>query len=190
MPEHLPLDKDFLKKLIEVDLKTHKEAANIFGVSRDTIGRRCKQYGIKTQKTGPRRGHLHKGWKGGRRLVKGYVYLYMPEHPNCTKSGYVAEHRLAMEKKIGRYLKPSEVVHHLNDIPDDNRLDNLELYSSNAKHLQETLRGHTPNWTQEGKERIQKGLIKRANQIRKGIGVPPRNQYTGRFEAKLDKSSP
>jgi hypothetical protein len=39
-----------------------------------------------------------------------------------------------MEKKIGRFLTKTEVVHHKNDEPSDNRIQNLELYDSNAKH--------------------------------------------------------
>ena len=31
--------------------------------------------------------------------MKGYVYIYAPDHPNTTKQGYVSEHRLVMEKK-------------------------------------------------------------------------------------------
>ena len=51
-----------------------------------------------------------------------------PEHPFATKSGYIREHRLVMEKKIGRFLQPNEVVHHINGNRQDNRVENLQLF--------------------------------------------------------------
>jgi endogenous inhibitor of DNA gyrase (YacG/DUF329 family) len=69
----------------------------------------------------------HWNWKGGKRLVGGYVYILQPEHPNCNSGGAIAEHRLAMEKALGRYLSENEEVHHKNGIKTDNRIENLEL---------------------------------------------------------------
>lgn len=57
----------------------------------------------------------------------GYIKVYVPDHPNCTKDGFVMKHILVMEKSIGRYLKPGECVHHINHIRDDNRIENLKL---------------------------------------------------------------
>jgi len=75
------------------------------------------------------KGAKHYGWKGGRVVTKrGYVKIYKPEHPNARQHGrYVFEHRLVLEKHLGRYLEPYEQVHHKNGIKDDNRLENLEL---------------------------------------------------------------
>lgn len=85
--------------------------------------RKIKSYGI--TRRGPKAGY----WRGGRYKdhTSGYIRVYNPDHPFCTKKGYALEHRLAMEKFIGRYLRPNEIVHHKNKIKDDNRIDNLEI---------------------------------------------------------------
>ncbi len=82
-------------------------------------------------------GKNNPNWKGGKIIVDGYRYIYNPSHPNATKDGYVTEHRLNMEKKIGRLLSPKETIHHLNHDRLDNRIDNLHLCSSNGSHFVE-----------------------------------------------------
>lgn len=77
----------------------------------------------------------HDKRKGGRMICDGYVYISKRDHPYATKAGYVCEHRLVMEKHLGRYLNPDEVVHHKNGIPDDNRLENLQLLANQTEHI-------------------------------------------------------
>lgn len=60
---------------------------------------------------------------------KEYINIYKPDHPNCSKQGFVKEHRLVMEKMIGRLLERHETVHHKNGNRKDNRPKNLELWS-------------------------------------------------------------
>ena len=74
-------------------------------------------------------------WKGGKKFdADGYVEIYQPTHPSARNGRYVLEHRLIMEECIGRLLKRSEVVHHINGIKSDNRLENLILLRGQADH--------------------------------------------------------
>jgi len=73
-------------------------------------------------------------WKGGRVKSSGYIFIQKRTHPHVNSSGYVAEHRLVMEKHLGRYLSPTERVHHINGIRDDNRLENLMVMTSAKAH--------------------------------------------------------
>lgn len=73
-------------------------------------------------------------WKGGKNIARGYVRIHASDHPNNC-NGYVFEHRLVMEKHIGRHLLPGEVIHHINGIRTDNKIENLKLLSSNGDHI-------------------------------------------------------
>jgi len=75
-------------------------------------------------------------WKGGRFTdTDGYILVKSPEHPFANNANYVREHRLVMEQHLGRFLQPSELVHHLNSIKHDNRIENLQLIASHAEHV-------------------------------------------------------
>jgi hypothetical protein len=87
-------------------------------------------------------GNKHHQWKGGKyKTGDGYIFIYSPNHPNKTKMGYVLEHRLIMEKHLGRYLTKDEVIHHINHIKDDNRIENLMLLKNNGVHTSLELKG-------------------------------------------------
>lgn len=92
--------------------------------------RSCSKYGARSAQ-----------WKGGLRYItaNGYIRVWLPK-----SSPYIAmaarnrkgvmEHRLIMAKHLGRCLDAEEIVHHINGIRTDNRIENLELISCKGRH--------------------------------------------------------
>ena len=98
-------------------------------ISHDKYGRKknwIKGHAFKIIKH--KTGNQHWNWKGGiRKTPNSYVRIYSPNHPFHDIYNSVLEHRLVMEKHLGRYLWDFEIIHHKNGIKNDNRLENLEL---------------------------------------------------------------
>ena len=75
-------------------------------------------------------GEENKNWKGGRTRHKaGYVMVHASGHPRAVRSPYVFEHILLAEELLGRHLVVGESAHHINGVRDDNRPENLELWT-------------------------------------------------------------
>lgn len=77
----------------------------------------------------------HPNWNGGKQTtLDGYVKVLLsrtdPMFIMANKKRYVAEHRLVVARSIERPLTSTETVHHINGVRDDNRLENLQLRSS------------------------------------------------------------
>jgi hypothetical protein len=81
-----------------------------------------------------KRGENNSRYKGRRVTGDNYVLIFCADHPYRNVANCVQEHRLVMEKELGRYLEPVEVVHHINKDTLDNRLENLMLFDNNAEH--------------------------------------------------------
>jgi hypothetical protein len=106
-------------------------------------------------------------WKGGRQKNRrdGYVLVYVHGTPDeqyqrrSAKTPYELEHVIVMSKHLGRVLDKFETVHHINGIRDDNRLENLELWSNRhpygqriedkVKWAKEIIELYEPNWRKD-----------------------------------------
>jgi hypothetical protein len=78
-----------------------------------------------------KKGKLSPHYKGGKYVAQsGYVLVLVPGRDG---NKYALEHRLVMEKHIGRRLTSNEDVHHKNGNKQDNRIENLQLMTK-AQH--------------------------------------------------------
>ena len=68
-------------------------------------------------------------------IKKGYKKIIHPNHHRADSKGYVREHILVMEKKLGRPIKYPEVIHHIDGNKLNNNPDNLQLCKNNSEHI-------------------------------------------------------
>ncbi len=79
-------------------------------------------------------------WKGGKYIDgQGYVHVKNRNHPYADHQGYILEHRLVMEKKLGRFLLITEEIHHLDYNKQNNNPNNLELHNSSSHRTKHNL---------------------------------------------------
>lgn len=116
-------------------LPSVNHVAQIIGCSPTTVSKYVRAAGIDLDSTRTQFKASQKAvWK--KMFNKsGYVvwYAYVPGSGSGQPRGrgvytQILEHRLVMEKALGRALARQEIVHHKNGRKDDNRLENLELW--------------------------------------------------------------
>jgi hypothetical protein len=108
------------------------------------------------------KGARNSHWNGGRYQRKdGYVFIKRPNHPFANVRGYVEEHRLVVEARLGRYLTPAEIVHHDDENPANNTDDNLVLTTrpEHARH-HATARG----WSRQHDRCVNCGMTERKHE--------------------------
>ena len=77
----------------------------------------------------------HMSYKSGSYIdSNGYVLIKDKLHLRTDGNGYVREHILVVEKRLGRFLEKNKDVHHLNHIRNDNRIENL-IVLSRSEHV-------------------------------------------------------
>lgn len=125
------IDKNILYSLYWKENRNLVEIGRIYSVSGQTIMRTMIKFGIKRKL---------RNWKTNlirtRNPLKkrGYIKIYLPSHPCCDCDGYVFEHRIVMEKHIGRHLYKSEIIHHIDGDRSNNHISNLMLLPNLAAH--------------------------------------------------------
>jgi hypothetical protein len=87
-----------------------------------------------------------------RRLRRGYVYIYKPEHPFTVENRCIFEHHLVMEDWLRKHFPNSKylievngikyfnqkfIIHHKNQIKHDNRIENLQIFNNISEHISE-----------------------------------------------------
>ena len=119
------LSKACKGRIITEETKTKISQANKGRLA----GEKNPLYGVR------RFGKDNPAWKGGVYYSKsGYVFVHSLGHPYRDKDNKVLRCRLLMEKHLGRYLNPKEIVHHKNGVKSDDRLENLKLFDSRNEH--------------------------------------------------------
>jgi hypothetical protein len=137
--------------------------ADLFGCTDEVVRRAMIRLGLPrlAPKARPEKNYF---WQGGYAVDdEGYILEHRPDHPYATKGGYVRQHRLVMERILGRYLLPTEVVDHKNRDTSDNDPGNLQLFASNADHLRDNMTG-SKNLTSEEREIRRQEAVRRAKQ--------------------------
>lgn len=81
--------------------------------------------------------HDKRSWaieKKDRKVPKHKMYKRI-----SVRGKWVKEHRLVMERHLGRKMDPSEHIHHINGDGLDNRVENLQVVSNREHHMIEIL---------------------------------------------------
>lgn len=122
------------------------EIADIVGKTPRYVRKVAKKLQLPRLWCGARHGENNHQFVSGRRVdLDGYVLVTAPHvHPCARKrpgrlGSIIFEHRLVMEKKLGRYLLPLEVVDHIDGLTLHNDPSNLRLFPKNGDHLRATI---------------------------------------------------
>jgi hypothetical protein len=117
--------------------ESQEEIASSLGVAHKAVQTVLRRHGIKPRRAIKRNqiGENNASWKGGvTRSGAGYLLRKMPAHPRANAKGYVPEHVLVAESIYGP-IPPEMHVHHLNEVKDDNRPENLVVLAARTHRV-------------------------------------------------------
>jgi len=121
-------------------------------------------------------------YTGGHTVIRGsYIEELCPDHPSAKYYGFVLQHRLVVERALGRYLDRTESVHHIDRNSLNNDIGNLQVVSrSEHMRIHRALR-HAEVYSPTTRESVRKalangGLKAAARVIGRSTGTI-RNQY-------------
>lgn len=122
------------------ELGTSQEAiAALWSVAPQTIARVLRELGVVCRPAGFQPAEHHHAWRGGKCLRSdGYVLqritsespFFSMAQKKVDGHSYILEHRLVMAVSLGRVLRDSETVHHIDGNKQNNALSNLQLRQS------------------------------------------------------------
>ena len=129
-----------------------------------------------------RNGHtgLNSNWSVLKRGIpylnkRGYMEFFSVKHGKKVRL-----HRYIMEEYLGRPLKPTEIVHHKNGDPLDNRIENLEVIQNQSEHSANHIRKYWAKRKQshqyrrlvaQAKARVKKYKSYKRSNRKKHVGV-------------------
>jgi predicted DNA-binding protein YlxM (UPF0122 family) len=124
-------EREILKELYIDKRLSCRQIGEIYGVTKHAVVAGLHCAGIETRRSKDYeypKGKMNSRWKENGFFSRGYCFIHHP-----ITGIRIPEHRFVMEQKLGRKLGRYEIVHHINGIKTDNRIENLML-CNNSSH--------------------------------------------------------
>lgn len=140
-------DKCRNEGLRKINERTCERCGVVYILSDSRVEQRANRFCSNKCSAAFSRGENNPQWKGGKYIDTGTGHRRNICRREGFSSPYLAEHRVIAAAAIGRYLKPTEMMLHLNDRPADNRPENLFICASPSE-LRKRRNGSLP-WPKE-----------------------------------------